>query len=66
MNWDQIEGNWKQHKGLLRSKWSKLSDRDIDAINGKRTELIGLLETHYGHAREQAENEIDLWTAQIK
>jgi uncharacterized protein YjbJ (UPF0337 family) len=66
MNWDQIEGNWKQHKGKIRTQWGKLTDDDIEVINGKRTELIGLLQTHYGHAKEQAEDEIDQWTKQIK
>ncbi len=66
MNWDQIEGNWKQHKGALRSKWGKLTDDDVEVINGKRAELIGLLQKRYGHAKEQAEHEIDLWITQIK
>ena len=65
MNWDQIEGSWKQHKGKIMSKWGKLTEDDIESIKGKRTKLIGLLQTHYGHAKEQAEDEIDQWTKQI-
>ncbi|MBZ0164316.1 MAG: CsbD family protein [Notoacmeibacter sp.] len=66
MNWDEIEGNWKQLKGKVRSQWGKLTDDDLDIINGKRTELAGLLQTRYGHAKEQAEREIDLWTEKLK
>lgn len=66
MNWDEIEGNWKQLKGKVRSQWGKLTDDDIEVVNGKRTELLGILQTRYGHAKEQAEREIDLWVKQLK
>ena len=66
MNWDQIEGNWKQLKGKVRSKWGKLTDDDVEVVNGKRTELLGLLQTRYGHAKDEAEREIDLWSKTLK
>jgi len=66
MNWHEIEGNPKQLKGKAQSQWSKLTDDDLTLINGKRTELAGLLRTRYAHAKEQASREIDLWTRQIK
>lgn len=66
MNWDQVEGSWKQHKGKIMSKWGKLTDDDIESINGKRTELLGLLQSRYGRTKEQAEGEIDKWTDQLK
>ncbi len=52
MNWDEIEGNWTQFKGKVRSQWGKLTDDDIEVINGKRTELLGVLQKRYGHAKE--------------
>jgi uncharacterized protein YjbJ (UPF0337 family) len=61
MNWDQIEGNWKQYKGKVMSKWGKLTDDDFESIKGKRTELLGLLQSRYGRAKQQAELEIDQW-----
>jgi uncharacterized protein YjbJ (UPF0337 family) len=66
MNWDEIEGNWTQFKGKVRSQWGKLTDDDIEVINGKRTELLGVLQKRYGHAKELAEREIDRWTKQLK
>ena len=65
MNWDQVEGNWKQYKGQIMSKWGKLTDDDIESINGKRTELLGLIQTRYGRDKEQAEVEIDHWIKHI-
>jgi uncharacterized protein YjbJ (UPF0337 family) len=65
MNWDEIEENWKLFNGKVRSHWGKLTDDDVELANGKRSELLGLLWTRYGHAKEQAEREIDLWIKQI-
>jgi len=61
MNWDQIEGNWKQFKGQAKEKWGKLTDDDIERVEGRRTELLGLLQTRYGHAKETAESEVENW-----
>jgi len=36
MNWDQIEGKWKQASGKVREKWGKLTDDDLIAIGGRR------------------------------
>ena len=65
MNWDQIEGNWKQYKGKIMSTWGKLTDDDIESIKGKRTELLGLIQSRYGRAKDDAEREIDRWADRI-
>lgn len=47
MNWDQIAGNWKQVKGVVREKWGKLTDDDVgDVIAGKRDILLLILTKH--------------------
>jgi len=61
MNWDQIEGKWKQMKGSAKSKWGELTDDELDQAEGKREELIGLVQERYGKARSAAEQEVDLW-----
>jgi uncharacterized protein YjbJ (UPF0337 family) len=61
MNWDRIEGNWKQFKGKAQQQWGKLTDDDLDVVEGKRTELAGRLQQRYGYAKDQAEREIDSW-----
>ena len=58
MNWDQIEGKWKQAKGSIKQKWGKLTDDDLDVIEGKRDQLIGMLQKRYGWSRELAEEEV--------
>lgn len=63
MNWDQIEGNWKQWKGSLRQQWGKLTDDDIDVARGSRERLAGKLQERYGIAREEAERQIDSFLA---
>jgi uncharacterized protein YjbJ (UPF0337 family) len=59
MNWDQLEGKWKQAKGQLREKWGKLTDDDLNLIAGKREQLIGRLQERYGIAKEEAERRAD-------
>lgn len=64
MNWDQIEGKWKQMKGSVKEKWGKLTDDDLDSIAGKRDKLVGKLQERYGYARDQAEKESDAWISE--
>ncbi|MGH7131091.1 MAG: CsbD family protein [Phycisphaerales bacterium] len=59
MTSDTISGNWKQFKGKVRQQWGKLTDDDMDVINGKREELEGKLQTLYGKDREQVRKEVD-------
>ncbi|MBO3758721.1 CsbD family protein [Ciceribacter sp. L1K23] len=61
MNWDQIEGKWKQVKGEAKAQWGKLTDDDLDQINGNREKLAGKLQEQYGKDKETAEREIDDW-----
>jgi uncharacterized protein YjbJ (UPF0337 family) len=61
MNWDRIEGNWKQFSGKVTQKWGKLTNDDLDVIDGKRTELAGRLQSRYGVAKDEAERQIDNW-----
>ena len=48
MNWDRIEGNWKEVRGKVKEKWAKLTDDDLTEINGKRDQLEGRLDRHGG------------------
>ena len=59
MNWDTLEGKWKQSKGKIREKWGKLTDDDLTVIAGKRDQLIGRLQERYGIARDEAERQAD-------
>jgi uncharacterized protein YjbJ (UPF0337 family) len=59
MNWDQIKGDWKQVQGKVKSQWGKLTDDDLKVIDGKREELAGKLQHHYGLGKEKAEEELD-------
>jgi len=58
MTWDEIKGNWREYKGRLKEKWGEMTDDDLDRIEGKRDQLLGVLQSKYGRTREKAENEI--------
>lgn len=62
MNWDQIEGKWKQFKGSAKENWGKLTDDDLDVAAGKRDKLAGKIQEAYGVTREEAEKQIDEWS----
>jgi uncharacterized protein YjbJ (UPF0337 family) len=59
MNWDQIEGKWKQSAGVVKQKWGKLTDDDLTVIAGKKDELVGKVQERYGIAREAAQTQVD-------
>ena len=59
MNWDQVEGKWKQYSGKAKEKWGKLTDDDLEVIRGRRDQLIGKIQERYGLVRQEAEKEAD-------
>lgn len=63
MNWDQIEGNWKQFKGKAQTQWGKLTNDELDQIEGNRQQLVGKVQERYGVAKEEAEKQVKEWEA---
>ena len=61
MNWDQIEGKWKQFSGAAREKWGKLTDSDWQTIAGKKDQLVGRIQERYGVAKEEADRQAEEW-----
>ncbi len=61
MNVDTLKGKWKQIKGQAKKKWGKLTDDDLDKMEGSRDELVGKIQERYGKTREAAEKEVDAW-----
>jgi uncharacterized protein YjbJ (UPF0337 family) len=59
MNWDRIEGSWKELKGKVKEKWGQLTDDDLEQAAGRRDQLIGILQRRYGYDRDRAERELD-------
>jgi len=66
MNWDRIEGNWKQLKGQVREQWGRLTDDEFDVIGGKRDRLSGSLQNSYGIAKDEAEKQIKDFEAKVE
>jgi uncharacterized protein YjbJ (UPF0337 family) len=66
MDWNRVEGNWKEVKGKVKEKWAKLTDDDLTAINGQRDQLEGRLQKRYGYAKDQARKDVDTWFSALK
>jgi uncharacterized protein YjbJ (UPF0337 family) len=61
MNSDQLKGKWKQVKGSVKERWGKLTDDDLDVIDGQSEQLIGKIQERYGILREAAQKQVDEW-----
>lgn len=61
MDWHQIEENWKEAKSKIKEKWGKLSDGDLDAIDGRRDRLEDRISKRYGFAEDHIRKEVDDW-----
>ena len=66
MNWNRIEGNWKQFKGMVKQQWGKLTDDQLDIIAGKRDQLIGEIQESYGISKAEAEKQLVAWQERQK
>jgi uncharacterized protein YjbJ (UPF0337 family) len=65
MNSDQMKGKWKQLKGSVKERWGKLTDDDVDVIDGQSDQLIGKIQERYGIAREEAKKQVDEWNSTV-
>lgn len=61
MNSDQLKGKWKQMKGSVKERWGKLTDDDVDIINGQNEQLVGKIQEKYGIAKDEAQRQVDEW-----
>ena len=61
MDWNRVEGNWKQFKGKVKEQWGKLTDDDLDVISGQQAQLEGKIQERYGYAKDRARREIEDW-----
>jgi len=66
MNWNQIEGQWNELAGQVKSQWAKLTDDDLKNVAGKKDQLVGKLQQHYGILKDDAEKQIDKWLNKIQ
>ena len=61
MNWDLIQGNWKQAVGKAKEQWGMLTDDDLDVVNGRREQLAGKIQERYGVLKDEAERQVAEW-----
>jgi uncharacterized protein YjbJ (UPF0337 family) len=58
MNWDTVQGNWKEFTGEIKKRWGKLTDDDLEWIKGQQDKLVGRLQKRYGILKDEAEMEV--------
>ncbi len=58
MNQDIFQGKWKQIRGETKRMWGKITDDELDQMNGNADKLAGILQERYGYSRERSEQEV--------
>lgn len=58
MNWDRIEGSWKQIKGSVKQQWGVLTDDQLEIAAGKCVSLSGKIQESNGIFRDVAEKQL--------
>ena len=61
MNDDIFKGKWTQLKGNINEQWGKLTDDEIEQLDGRKDQLVGKVQERYGIARDQAARDVDNW-----
>jgi uncharacterized protein YjbJ (UPF0337 family) len=59
MNRDIVAGKWKEMKGRVKEQWGKLTDDEIDRVEGRAEQMVGLLQQRYGYTRDKAQEAYD-------
>jgi uncharacterized protein YjbJ (UPF0337 family) len=61
MDWNRVEGNWKQLKGKIKEQWGHLTDDDLEKIAGQREQLEGKIQERYGIGKDMVRKDVDDW-----
>jgi len=54
----EVKGDWNIAKGKLKQKWAKLTDDDLQYVEGKHEELFGRIQKRTGETREAVEKAV--------
>ena len=65
MDWNNIHSNWKHYKGVIQNRWGRLSNDDLDKINGDRKKLSSKIQVEYNYSKSEAEHNIDSFIADM-
>lgn len=65
MNWDIVQGKWKQFRGSAKEKWGDLTDDELDQAAGQRDQLVGKIQEKYGVTKDEAEKQVDEWSSKL-
>lgn len=66
MNWDRMEGQWKQRRGKAKTHWGKMMNDELAAVAGKHEQLVGKLQEKFGIAKEEAREQVDKYKNMVE
>ncbi len=56
---EQLAGNWKQLKGLIREQWGQLTDDELQEVQGDFDQLVGLIQQKTGETKARVEKIVE-------
>ena len=59
MQFDVLQAKWKKFRNEVKDHWTQLSSDEVDRVDGRRSNLVTLLQNKYGYARHRAEREVE-------
>jgi uncharacterized protein YjbJ (UPF0337 family) len=65
VTWEEMRGNWRFLRIKVQQQWDKLSNADMDFIQGRQDRLAQRLSERYGFSKEQADKQIEDWYGRI-
>ncbi len=66
MNWNIIEGMWKEAAGSAHEQWGKITHDELEEVSGKKDKLEGLVQQRYGLTQDAAARQVDEWADKLK
>jgi uncharacterized protein YjbJ (UPF0337 family) len=61
MTWVIVERTWVEARGRMKDRWSTLSEDDLDAIGGRRDDLVTRLRRNLNVSPEEADRQVTDW-----
>jgi uncharacterized protein YjbJ (UPF0337 family) len=65
MEWDRIQANWQSFRALVRARWARISDEQLDTIGGSREQLVRQVHALYGISLGMAQMQVESWQGRL-
>ena len=65
MEWERVQANWASFRALVRARWAKMSEEQLDTIGGRRDQLVLQVQALYGISLGMAQMQVESWQGRL-